>query len=127
MRNGTAQMEQSWHLPMSSTAQKKTRRQRLLCQGASHPAHGRDPVKGAIGSVENANFARSAFTVLRFPEVPSIKILLHSKANCGPYGRTLAYRIVDQKIEWYDEEDISEDSALVKFIQKYSILFYVNI
>ncbi|MBQ9605759.1 MAG: AAA family ATPase [Lachnospiraceae bacterium] len=82
---------------------------------------GRDPVKGAIGSVDNANFARSAFTVLRFPEVPSIKILLHSKANCGPYGRTLAYRIVDQKIEWYDEEDISEDSALIKFIQKYSL------
>ena len=82
---------------------------------------GRDPVKGAMGSVDNANFARSAFTVLRFPEVPSIKILLHSKANCGPYGRTLAYRIVDQKIEWYDDEDIREDSTLVKFIQKYSL------
>ena len=82
---------------------------------------GKDPVKGAIGSIDNANFARSAFTVLRFPEVPSIKILLHSKANCGPYGRTLAYRIVDQKIEWYDEEDIEEDSSLVKFIQKYSL------
>ena len=82
---------------------------------------GRDPVKGAMGSVDNANFARSAFTVLRFPESPSIKVLLHSKANCGPYGRSLAYRIVDQKIEWYDEEDIAEDSALVKFIQKYSL------
>ncbi len=82
---------------------------------------GRDSVKGAMGSVDNANFARSAFTVLHFPESASIKILLHSKANCGPYGRTLAYRIVDQKIEWYDEEDISEDSALVKFIQKYSL------
>ena len=44
-----------------------------------------------------------------------------AKANCGPYGRTLAYRIDNQKIEWYDEDDISEDASLVKFIQKYSL------
>ena len=74
-----------------------------------------------MGSVDNAAFARSALTSLRFPEIPSIKVLLHSKTNCGPYGKTIAYRISGQRIDWMDEDDISEIPSLVKYIQKYSL------
>ena len=82
---------------------------------------GKDPVKGAIGSVDNANFARSAMTTLRFPDIPSMIIVLHSKSNCGPYGPTLAYQIVDQNVKWFDQEDIEENPMLVKYIQQFSL------
>ena len=82
---------------------------------------GKDPVKGAIGSVDNANFARSAMTALRFPDIPSTVIVLHSKSNCGPYGSTLAYHIADQSVQWFDREDIEENPMLVKYIQQFSL------
>lgn len=64
-----------------------------------------------LGSIDLGGIARSIISVSKGKNE---NLFIHSKSNLAERGKTLAFRLVDEKIEWLGERDYIEENEVIE-------------
>lgn len=73
-------------------------------------AQGENANNAAVGSVDLVNASRSAFRVIFDETDEDCRVLVHTKSNYAPYGKSVKYRIVDGGIKWEGFSEINRQT-----------------
>lgn len=64
-----------------------------------------------LGSIDLGGIARSIISVSKGKNE---NLFIHSKSNLAERGKTLAFRLIDEKIEWLGERDYKEEDEVIE-------------
>lgn len=63
-----------------------------------------------LGSIDFAGIARSIVTIAKGKDE---MLFIHTKSNLAERGKTLAFKLIDDKIEWLGERDYEEEFQII--------------
>ena len=79
----------------------------ILISHVNKRAQGENANNAATGSTDLINAARSAFRVIFDESDDNSRIMVHTKSNYAPYGKSIRYRIEDGGVEWNGYSEIT--------------------
>lgn len=82
----------------------------ILVSHVNKRSQGENVNNAAQGSADFINAARSAFRVIFDGDNENSRILVHTKSNYAPYGKSVLYRIEDGGVVWDGFSDITRQT-----------------
>ena len=82
----------------------------VLISHVNKRAQGENANNAATGSTDLINAARSAFRVIFDGEDKAARIMVHTKSNYAPYGRSVRYKIAEGGIVWDGFSEITRQT-----------------
>ena len=82
----------------------------VLVSHVNKRAQGENANNAATGSADLVNAARSAFRVIFDETDEDCRIMVHTKSNYAPYGRSVKYRIVDGGVKWEGFSEVTRQT-----------------
>ncbi len=71
---------------------------------------GSNQIYRLLGSIDFGGIARSIVTIAKGNDE---MLFIHTKSNLAERGKTLAFRLIDDKIEWLGERDYEEEQPII--------------
>jgi hypothetical protein len=61
-----------------------------------------------MGSIDVVAAARSGLTVMKHPDDENVRVILHTKTNLGPLGKSIAFTFENDTFKWLGASDVEE-------------------